>query len=835
MGRALAALLSVALPLAAAHGQDADALDPPVRVTPALVPSAGLATEDGPGALWINPANLAYDPDPRWGLFFRGHPGAPVGEPRAMAGATAGFAGVSAGVRWLRTDAGRNDIALDLGTGLQLPKRIAVGGGFHWNLVAGQANYVAFDAAIAWRPLPWIGLAAVTRNIGDPGRDLGDAIPETGAGVAVRPLGRTFVLGADYLRRFAPVEHPDLFRFTARVRPTEGLFFRAHLDTTLNFGAGVEVYFGGAGVGLHAEVDDLQGWPAITGFVASEEPEENLAPSKRRVSKLVLRDTPSYEPTLRLFGQGPPTWFEVLEQFRRAEEDPGILGMIVTLDGIALPWARWQELRSAIVRLRTRDKQVLVYLTGAPGTGAVYAASAASDVFAHPATVLDLTGVSQDLVYLGGTLDALGVEIEVVRTGEHKSAAEELTRRGPSDADLAQREAWLDDVHRALVEALATGRQRTTDVARGWVDGGPWSAREAETEGLVDGRAYPDQLDALLTERLGRAPRLIDLARVRRGRSGWDAPDEIAVVYVEGPIVPGTSSPGLFFGPKTAGALTLARQLDLAARDLKVRAVVIRVDSPGGSAFASDAIWRAVERVKAAGKPVVVSMGGVAASGGYYVATGADSIWAEPTTLTGSIGVISTKPDVSGLLDRLGMTTTQLRRGRMAGADSVLRGWDPLERARREALVGEIYATFVDRVATGRGMTTEAVEAVAGGRVWSGVDAREEGLVDELGGLMEAIDHARVLADIPERRSVEVVGVRTPSGLLERILPGTAGLSAALRARRIAQARERLALGGLLDAAPLRPVLTWAQLEATVPEPLWLLDPWAVGTRADTR
>ncbi len=817
MARGACLIVTTTLWMAMALGQTTPE---PMLIDPGLVPGAGLAAEGGPGTLWVNPANLAYDPDPGWGVFFRYGP-----DDRSpfSGGAAARVGGLSGGLRWFEREGSNPDFSIDLAAGVQLPKRIAIGLSAHWWLLAAKRNILAFDASAAWRPLPWLGMTVLTRNIGDPGSRT-DGIPQTGVGLAIRPLGRGVVFGVDYLHSFLDADSTDVFAFNARIRPTRGLFLRAAVDSRLEFGAGLELYFGGRGFGLWTGTRDDAGIPDVMGWVASDERDEHVAPPHNRVDAIDLTTEPEYLPVRRLLSPSDLSWWEALDQFARAAEAPGVRGVYLTLGGADMSWARWQELRSAIGRTRAAGKDVIVELVGAVGNGALYAASGATEVLAHPAATLDLTGVSTENFYLGGALESFGVDVDVVRRSAFKSAGEMYTEREPSPADRLQEDALLDDRYDALVQGIADGRARTTDDVKAWIDGGPYTAEEAVALGLVDARAYPDQARAKLDERYKMDIRTVDLSRRPRARTGWEPPEQITVVYVEGAITSGPSRHGGLLPVNTAGSETIVAQLDRVAKDAETRAVVLRVDSPGGSSFGSDEIWRAIERVKAAGKPVVVSMGGVAASGGYYISAGADAIWAEPTTITGSIGVIAMKPTLAGLLDRVGITTWRDQRGRNAGMSSPLFPWDPVQRARMEAIVGADYETFKDRVATGRGMTVEQVEAIAQGRIWSGTDAKEHHLIDELGGLPEAIQDARRLAGIPDKREVEVIGLRDRRRISDVLLPDLSLIPMQMAHLRIERAMANLAAGGFTAGMPIQPLqgLLWLSSQDEV---LWRLDP----------
>lgn len=753
-----------------AHAQPVPDADPGVVMSP------GLATEDGPGALWVNPSQLAYDPDLRAGGWLRYAHDSPTRWSGALAIAGSGFSG---GARMLRSVDGLTDISMDLATGIPLPKRLAVGGAMRWHLLGQRQNIVAFDASLSWRPLSWFGMTVLTRSIGNPGgADV--AVPQTGAGLAFRPVGRTLTFGLDYLHTFrgdrgrsfqwtGPLA-TDHFRFSVRARPARGWFVRAHVDSQLTFGLGIEAFFRGVGLGIGADGGSPDRVPDAVLFIGTDERDEHAAPPRRQVPDLKITTTPPYRPPPSLLGPPERSWWDVLEQFDLAERDRTIRGLLLTIGEADLGAARWSELRQAVQRLKTSGKEVVVYLNGQPGDGALLVASAASRIYIHPSSTLRLTGPSISRLHLGGPLEALGVGVQVARSGPYKTAGEIWTEREPTDADREQSVAILEVQRGQLVSALSEGRNRTRPDVEAWIDNGPWTAAEAESLGIVDQRAYPDQVRADLPELLGGKVTRIDLDRRPRVRSPWDAPDQIAVVYVHGPIVSRPSPLGQVAGMPQADAGKIEQELLRTTRSPDVRAVVLRVDSPGGSTLASDQIWRAIQRVKASGRPVVVSMGDLAASGGYYIASGADAIWAEPTTLTGSIGVIAVRPDVSGLLDRLGVQATTWTGGRQASFDDLTQAPTPQQMARLQAIVDDGYERFLDRVARGRGLSVDATRALAEGRVWTGKDAHERGLVDHLGGLTSAVLHARALAGIGPRKPVEVVSMEDRRQRLAKLL-----------------------------------------------------------------
>lgn len=832
--------LGLAIATGWAWAGTSDARAQGLRTSHPVVPAASIAGENGPATLWQNPANLSYDRDFRFAaMVSRGGLDAPT-----SAAITAGTGGFGFGVHnQLRPVGGGvvTDWSLDYGTSLALPKRLSLGLLLSWRLVAGGKNYVAYDAGLAWRPLPWLGIGGVAQNVGDPDPN-GLALPKTGAGIALRPLGSLVVLGADYARLFGTDPNDasvneDHVVASVRLRPLEGLYLRGAADANVTgdglgqiaLTGGVEVYLGGVGASWVGS-NDLAG-TGQTLTVGSDEPGESLIRSGRRVPTLAIDAPPPYQPRSGLLVADEETsWLDTLELLRRAEDDPGVRGLAVTLDGASLSLARCRELRERIQSLEAEDKPVLVYLTGNPTNGDYYVASAATRVALHPAADLQLTGLSVEMTQLRGLLDLVGVEPQFVKRADYKTSPEQWTEVEPTQANLEMTDALLDDLYGELVDAIGAGRGADADTVRRWIDGGPYAADEAKENGLVDVLLYPDQLDDELEKLHGGSVSMSDLLAMPQPRSAWEDPQQIAVVYIDGPITSGASSGGGLLSSRSVGSKNVIQQLYRARKDPQVRAVVIRVDSPGGSSFASDEIWRATQRLRQRGKPVVVSMGSVAASGGYYVAAGADAIWAEPTTITGSIGVYSGKFATDDAQHRLGVTTTVLSRGRNGAIQSTTRPWDDEQRARMQTLVDHTYAQFKQRVVDGRGLDADEVERIARGRVWSGLRAKELHLVDGLGGFQDAIDDARARAGIPSGRKVGIVTYSDSGDLLQSLAPS---ITASVARPLFAQIRGEAGRDPLADVAdvadrwlhPLEPLL----LPALHPEEqVWMLDPFSL-------
>jgi protease IV len=444
----------------------------------------------------------------------------------------------------------------------------------------------------------------------------------------------------------------------------------------------------------------------------------------------------------------------VVEALHTAAADPDVVGLVARVGG-ALPLARAQELRDA-VQAFARTKRAVAYAEtfgeGASGTVPYLLATGFSEIWLQPSGDLGLTGVAAETTFVRGALDKAGLQPQFSQRHEYKNAVDRLTRHGYTDAFREASARLVESAYEQVVAGIAAARGLPGDRVRELVDQAPLSAAQAREAGLIDHVGYRDEVyaavqgdaDLLFLSRYAKsAPKQL-AGRIRRR----NAP-VVAVVTVAGAIQQGRSRRSLLSPGAGAGSDTVGAALRSAGRDHQVKAVVLRVDSPGGSYVASDVIWREVGRLRALGKPVVASMGDVAGSGGYFVAMAADAIVAQPGTITGSIGVFSGKVVVTGLLERLGVGTDAVAAGRNARMFTARAGFDDEQWARLDTWLDRVYADFVGKVADARGLTKEQVHEVARGRVWTGADARERGLVDELGGLRRAAELVRERAGLP--------------------------------------------------------------------------------------
>lgn len=459
------------------------------------------------------------------------------------------------------------------------------------------------------------------------------------------------------------------------------------------------------------------------------------------------------DPLGQLLNRRKQHYLEVIEGVRRGARDPHVAALVVRVDAHSFHTARAQELRDCIADFRSTGKTAVAWADtfGEAGNGNLpyYIATAFSQVIMAPTGVLGLTGMQWQQVFVKGAVDKLDVEFEVGRRHEYKSAMDTYTETGFTDAHREAVDTILESVNSQLVGAISRTRGLTEERVRELVDRGPILADEALETGLVDRLGYRDQVYADLLGEVerehGAEPHLQFVTRYHRRHAlqlhprAAGGPGYIAVISAGGAIMLGKSRRSALSGGTVMGSDTVGAAFRAARQDPQVKGVVFRVDSGGGSAVASDLIRRESELTRQAGKPVVTTMGGVAGSGGYYVALGSDAIVAQPGTITGSIGVITGKAIYGRLMERLGVTTDSVTRGEHAGMFAPERRFTESEWERVNTLLDSIYDDFVAKVARARGRTWDEIHEVAKGRIWTGADARERGLVDELGGLETAI------------------------------------------------------------------------------------------------
>ncbi|MDT5211153.1 MAG: protease [Mycobacterium sp.] len=554
----------------------------------------------------------------------------------------------------------------------------------------------------------------------------------------------------------------------------------------------------------------------------------------------VPQETGGFDPFAMIASGGKPLLLrEAIAAVHRAADDSRVAGLIARVQIPAASAGPVQELREAI-RAFSDVKPSLAWAETYPGTLSYYLASAFREVWMQPSGTVGLVGFATNAMFLRDALDKAGIEAQFIARGEYKSAANLFTQDRYTDAHREADSKLIESLHTQVWQAVAEARHLEAAEVDTLADRAPLLRDDAVTGRLIDRIGFRDEAYARIGELVGApgispetddadsddAPPRLYLSRYARATASRPTPSmppipgrktkpTIAVVTLHGPIVSGRGGPQLLpIGNSSAGGDTIAAALREAAADDSVSAIVLRVDSPGGSVTGSETIWREVNRVRHGGKPVVASMGAVAASGGYYVSMSADAIVANAGTITGSIGVVTGKLVARELKDRLGVGSDSVRTNPNADAWSINQPFTDEQHAHVEAEADLFYTDFVERVAHGRKMTVEAVDAIARGRVWTGADALERGLVDELGGLRTAIERAKVLAGLEPDADVRLVGY-PGSSLRDLLRPKPSSQPAA--------ASLSDAVGALLGRSVLG-ALSQAERSLTGVSALWLGD-----------
>lgn len=741
------------------------------RTTALPVFGKNLVSVQDSSALVVNPANLAFMPSAelRWSSIYL--------DERARApfqGHAIGWAfplpsiPLATGLRVDLVDpprgtAMKNVQWLTWGVGLGTTETTALG----FNLQRSYSREAEFHHWTSWslglttRANDAFGLGFVAHQINSPRSQGGQTLwPAYDVGLTIRPLGsRTVELGLEgrfvdepvgywVPRGTLGVDLPPLGRLAGDfswVDPEEDGGQQEWLATAsfafnVNGPAGSTELAAGSlmGTALGSESKRrpqsnvftevaLRGWREPVGWDAPD-----------FVARVRLEETPGTREHIRL-----------LRNLWALADDSAAAGVVLEIRANpAESLARVEELRDAVQLLRRSGKQVLCHLEDGSGSG-LYLCSAATRTLIHPAGGIRFAGLRTHSVYFSSLLQKLGVKAEFVRIGAHKSAPESFVRRGPTEQAEKDSIELLQEIEKQFVAGVAAGRSLTPEGLRSRIEQGPFVSSEAKRAGLVDGFAYDDQIQDAFTEMVdGRQARLIDTYPVDRASRHYGAVPGVTVIYVDGDMVDGRSDTIPLLGVQLAGSYTLADALEKARQDPLTGAIVLRIETGGGSAMAADVLWREVQ-LTASVKPIVVSMGSVAASGGYYIASPATRVFANPSTITGSIGIFYGKADVSQLLRKVGVDVHTYKTAPRADAESMFRPYTVEEREELKKKVGQFYSVFLSRVAMGRKMTEQQVDAIGRGHVWTGQQAKANGLVDEIGGFRQALQYAREAAGLP--------------------------------------------------------------------------------------
>jgi protease-4 len=533
-----------------------------------------------------------------------------------------------------------------------------------------------------------------------------------------------------------------------------------------------------------------------------------------------------------------------LDRIKKAKKDPAVLGLYLQIDGLSIGWGKVDELTRAIADFRKEGKKVFAHLE-AGETKDYLVALACDEVCLPECGWVMLTGVRAEVTFFKELLDKIGVQADMLQMGEAKSAAEPFTRTSLSKESRKQLEGVLDDFYeKGIVERIVkarAGKDFTVEKVKKLIDEGPYTAKAALKAGLVDRITYADTLqdtikDVLKVEQVTLVKnygqqkaeeidfsnpfailKLLSPAKTTASKNA-----KIAIIYAVGTINTGKSGQSLL-GGETMGSTTMVEAIRQAESDKTVKAIVLRVDSPGGSALASDLIWNELNKCK---KPVVASMSDVAASGGYYISMSAQKIYAEPCTITGSIGVVGGKLALEGVYKKVGISTEVITRGANANILSSTTPFNESEKKAMTALMQDVYDQFLDKALAGRKkagkeIKREELVKLAGGRIWTGRQAKENGLIDELGTLDDAIAAAKKLADIPADKEMELLILPKSRSLLESLMESKSDT-------RLMELESRLLRELPELQRKLKPVDALLRLRG---EPVWLIAPYQVDVK----
>ena len=695
-----------------------------------ILPRLGL----GVGLEWLRPPRGQLEPDPE--RPFRLTLGAAV-----PLGAHAGV-----GLAWhhFHADGVLDGVdAIDLGASLRLGNHLAAGAALRdlaTRAIGGAPVQRRYEGELALRPFGSDAIeAAIGGRVGETRRDVDGWFR-----VALRAWRGWYVQ--------AEVETRELHALDGTGGITSEFSGRDVRGTL-----GLELSFGQVGVTtLVSGLRDDAGKRHLLGG--------SLVVRGSSAGPASLLGTPDHIERVDLAGEiGARELTALVVRMRAIARDPTAKAVVVTFDGVAGGWATLEELRDELVALRGAGKQVFSYMVSGTGRD-YYVASAAHKIYIDPAGGLRLVGMAGTTMYFRGAFEQFGVLPQFEKIAEYKTAPEQFTEVGPTAVAAQMHNDLLDSLWQRWVTTVAAARHLTADQVTALVDAGPYTAGDlAGDPKLVDAVAEPDKIGQLITQEIGRVLPVMRPAAERPER--WQRP-RIAVIYVDGNITDGKSKSVPVLGQQLAGGETVVEALVAARNDPQVGAIVLRIDSPGGSALASELISREVFATRGV-KPILCSMSDLAASGGYFVAAGCDVIFAEPMTITGSIGIFYGKFDIAGLVGKLGVTVDTTKRGKRADLESVFRPYTDDEREMLKGQLRYMYGRFVGAVADGRAMTKEAVDAVGRGHVWTGDQARPIKLVDRFGGLNDALDEAKRRIGLAPATAVQLVELPAlPAGVL---------------------------------------------------------------------
>jgi len=651
------------------------------------------------------------------------------------------------GLEWLNhtTDTFRRRYTLALGD--KVSSNFYMGISYSWfNGSALYKKIKSWKIGMLYHPLPATSLGFVADRINEPTFSSLKQRRLYRPGIAVRPFKKTITFSSDL--RWVEGENITEINGNLRVEilPFSRFHFSADYATEGMWRFGFTYDFEKTKTGVQGRLDRSQNYAGGSFFIELGALNYSSHLRSGKTGYILLDGNIVEETTGRnLFGSSQRPFYKVILSLRKGATDPAIKNLLVRIDGARLSFASAQEIRSAIIEYRKRNKDVFVFLDDGSNIS-YYIASVASEIIMSPSAYLDLRGIYATATFYTGSMEKLGIKAQVIKTGPHKTYGDGFTEKELTDEAREQLNWLMDDLYERFIEDISTGRRLTPGDTRDIINKGPYTAKDAYKLGLIDKLTYYDDLIKGMDIGSFQTVNLYEHYNKDYFNPRWSEPKTIAIVYADGSIRSGESGRSFWEG-KIAGSSTISKALKRVRMDRNIKAVVLRVNSPGGDLFATDDIYRQIELLKSK-KPLVVSMGGMAASGGYYISMAGDDILASPSSITGSIGVVVGKPDMSGFYEKIGLKKETIKRGKHSDIRSFDKAASEDEIDLVERQVEQYYRDFIGKVSQWRKIDVDSVDAVAGGRVWTGKQALDRGLIDSYGGIWDAIELARKRAGI---------------------------------------------------------------------------------------
>jgi len=577
--------------------------------------------------------------------------------------------------------------------------------------------------------------------------------------LAYRPVSNRYTFAVDALfstgQKFKDAE----FIYHLNVNPVRGVFVDGFLTSDKNFQVGVRLNFLQYFTGTKSNYNKKGKHSYTTSYLGSTSiRQQSIIPERRRGLTMRISGRPGENPPNPVFGKSQTPFALYILNIYRAADDPTIKELVLSLNGLSLGFGQAQELKEALKYFRNNGKQIYCHLTH-PNNIGYFAASVAHKIFIPPVSQLKLVGLRAELTYYAGTLDKLGIKVDMLRIGKYKSGAEPYTQSTPSDETRESTNRILDDIYDQFVTAIAKGRNISPDSVIKIIDNGPFTSAEALDYNLIDGLSYQDNF---FDNILNPIPRISfnNYLKDTLINDGWPRKPVIALIVADGEITENKGSANPLSRDDNVTPGNMARTFNYVKNIPDVKGIVYRINSPGGMALAGEEIHHSVQKASQR-KPLTISMGNVAASGGYYIAMPGKKLFANPGTITGSIGIYGGKADLSGLYDKIALGNELYTRGKYAGMLSTTRPFTDFEREKYFDHLMAFYKHFLTLVVENRGLKTDSVDALSQGRVWTGREALANGLIDELGGIKQAIDYTAEMMGLKDYR-VEIYPQNRP-------------------------------------------------------------------------